>query len=167
MDSSERLFKIGLDLTLTILFGSILTSHFSWPSALVIAFILSHTLNFLFNGHLWSSLRFFGVAFYDMNEFEKYKGNLSQRIYSENSFIYAATYGSVVREEWDPLSDLDIRLVRSPGVKNFLRACSFVCKERARAFINVFPLDIYVFDDMKSLNRMRADEIPQVIKKIG
>jgi predicted nucleotidyltransferase len=166
MDSSERFFKIGLGLVSTLFVGSILTLHFSWPSALLIAFILSHTLNFLFNGHLWSALRFFGLVFYDLDEFKKYQGKLSKRIYSENSFIYAATYGSVVREEWDHLSDLDIRLVRRPGVKNCMRACTFVCKERARAFINVFPLDIYVFDDMRSLNRMRADEVPQIIKNM-
>lgn len=165
MDSSERWFKIGLDLVSTILIGLFLAIYLPWLTAFLIAFLLSHTLNFLFNGHLWAALRFFGVAFYNFEEFKNYLGKLSNRIESEYCFFYAAAYGSIVRKEWDRYSDLDIRLVRNRGFINCLRACTFVLKERTRALLTAFPLDIYVFDDFNSLSRLRDDEIPKIIRK--
>jgi hypothetical protein len=138
MDPSERWFKIGLDLVSTILIGLFLAIKFPWLTALLTAFLLSHTLNFLFNGHLWAGLRFFGVAFYNFEEFKNYWGKLSNRIQSEHCLIFAAAYGSVARKERDRYSDLDIRLVRNSGFVNCLRACFFVLKERTRALICAF-----------------------------
>lgn len=164
MDPSERWFKLGIDLGITILVGSILTMRFSRESAFLMAFVLAHTLNFLFNGHLWATLRYYGMAGLNYDKFENYHRELSKRLYSESSVVYAAVYGSLVRDEWGHQSDLDIRLVRSPGFMSCMRACIFVLLERTRALLSAFPLDIYVLDDFKGLHKLRDDEIPRIIK---
>src|SRR3970282_61306 len=46
MDSTERWFKVGLDVALTAIIGACLSFWLSWPVALLVAFLLSHTLNF-------------------------------------------------------------------------------------------------------------------------
>jgi len=76
---------------------------------------------------------------------------------------YVAVYGSYVRGEWKPSSDLDVRLVRRAGFVSGLRACWFLLRERTRAFWMRFPLDIYVADGFASLERLRLDEAPLVI----
>ena len=63
-----------------------------------------------------------------------------------------------VRGEWKETSDLDMRLVRRPGVRNGLRACWFVMKERTRANMRRFPLDVFLLDDFSRLDRLRHDE---------
>ncbi|UCD41279.1 MAG: hypothetical protein JSV69_11970, partial [Chloroflexota bacterium] len=119
---------------------------------------------FLFNGHLWATLRYYRMADLNYDKFENYHRELSKRLYSESSVVYAAVYGSLVRDEWGHQSDLDIRLVRSPGFMSCMRACIFVLLERTRALLSAFPLDIYVLDDFKGLHKLRDDEIPRIIK---
>jgi predicted nucleotidyltransferase len=72
-------------------------------------------------------------------------------------------YGSLTRGELRPTSDLDVRLIRRPGLVNGLRACWFVLRERTRAHLTGFPIDFLVLDSPRLLKRMRPDEPPLVI----
>ena len=160
MDRSERIFKVVLDLILFTVSFVILRFLFPlrtvWPEA----FVIAHTANFLFNGHLWGVLKHFDVIHHDWAEFEAYQHRLAKRVSEEPSLSRAAVYGSVVRAEWRPSSDLDVRLVRRLGWWNGLRACTFALLERSRAFLLMFPLDVYVLDDLNGLRRMRPHEEP-------
>lgn len=161
MDRTERRFKLLFDGAFTVLFA-ILLREWPWPMSWLLAFLAAHTLNFLFNGQLWVVLKHYGLVHHSADAFEKQAQQLAQRIAAEPSLHYAAVYGSTVRGEWKASSDLDVRLIRSPGWHNGLRACRFALRERSRAMFSRFPLDLYLLDSMEQL-RMRDDEAPLVL----
>ena len=163
MDPTERRFKLMLDVVPTVTGGVLLSRWLPWKFAWVAAFLVAHTINFLFNGQLWGALKFYGFVNNTYEAFENYTQSMAERIKAESSIGYAAVYGSRTRSEWKSSSDLDLRLVRRPGWRNGLRACVFVLIERARALFLGFPLDIYVLDDFDSLARLRPDELPMVL----
>jgi predicted nucleotidyltransferase len=163
MDATERWFKLALDGLLTVLAAIPLRIWFRSDMAWLAAFILAHTLNFLFNGQLWGVLKHYGLVRLSRPVFESHLCQLSRRTRNEPSIRWAGVYGSLARGGWSPTSDLDVRLVRKPGVANALRACVFVLAERSRALLHRFPLDIYVLGDPGQLAAMRGDEWPQTI----
>ncbi len=158
MDNTERLFKLGLDAVLTAGIAYLLKTWMPWRVALPAAFIMAHTLNFLFNGHLWGILKHYGMVQTTREAFERYVHGLSRRARREQSIQHLYVYGSLARQEWSPSSDLDARLVLRPGLANGLRACWFVLCERSRALIARFPLDLYVIDRSDALHKLRSDE---------
>jgi hypothetical protein len=168
MDRTERVFKIGIDLILTIILGSLLSlvSGISWIWAVVLGFLVAHTLNFLFNGQVWVVLKHFDLVSHSQAEFEQYLRLLSERVRAEPSIQWAAAYGSLVRGEWHEHSDLDVRLLRQAGFWHGLRACWFVVAERTRALLSTFPLDMFVLDGSGKLAKLRSDEQPFEIKPL-
>lgn len=158
MDSTERRFKILCDALLSLLGIVWLRKHLPTRLALLSAFFLAHTLNFFFNAQLWVALKHYGKVQLTYDAFEGYSQRVAHRIQAEPTLRYAALYGSRVRDEWHPGSDLDVRVVRRAGWWNGFRACCFVMSERTRALWAGFPLDIYLLDSMEPLNKMRADE---------
>lgn len=161
MGKTEKLFKIMLDLVLIILLVLLLNEFCSLNTAIILSIIFAHTLNWILNGHFFALLKTFDIIQTDYETFRKYLVCLKDRSKKEESIDIVATFGSLSRDEIRKTSDLDIRIVRKPGFMMGLRACFFVLKERSSAFINGFPLDIYVLDDLKGLNEL--DERPIII----
>lgn len=158
MDTTERIFKLLVDVVLTI---PIALFFWAWmPSALAImlALVIAHTLNFLFNGQLWGILKHYGYVTHTFAEFFQYLQGFSDRLTNEQAFSSAVIIGGLSREIWAPNSDLDIRLIRLPGIKNGILASFFTLKERTRALYHKFPIDIYVFDSRKPLFKNCSDE---------
>lgn len=160
MDTTERFFKIGLDIGMGLMFFVIFRLWFYVAIAIILAFLTAHSINFLFNGHVWAVLKHYGVVRTSRTVFLKRKEEIVEMIRSEPSIMLAVAYGSFSRGEWDELSDFDIRIVRKPGLWNGFRACSFNLLERTRALYHSFPLDSYILDSDKSLGKMRKDEDP-------
>lgn len=158
MDPTERWFKLTLDLVLTLASLVLLTLWLPWQVALLIAFIFAHTLNFLFNGHLWGVLKHYSLINQDSESFNQYVQALKLRASSEPSIKNLFIFGSLSRQEWSPHSDFDARIIRYPGFLNGARACWFLLKERTRALFTKFPLDIYILDSPRSLDRLHPDE---------
>lgn len=158
MDPTERWFKIGLDGIMTGAFMLILGPYLLLAPALILSFLAAHTLNFLLNGQLWGALKQYGLVHIPPETYKRYVLGLSQRGCEECSIQHLYVYGSLARQEWTPASDLDVRLVRYPGLSNGLRACWFVLKERSRALFVRFPMDIYVVDRMSGLEKLRSCE---------
>lgn len=158
MDSTERCFKLGLDVILTglgaVALGTWLPTRVAWP----VAFLVAHTLNFLFNAQLWGVLKHYGLVRTSYDEFYLYVKKLGQRASHDPSIQSLLVYGSLARLGWSPSSDLDARIIRRPGFTNGLRACWFLLLERSRAFVARFPLDVYVLDDRQSLVKLHPDE---------
>lgn len=121
MDNTERLFKLSLDVILTAGIAFILKTWLPWQIALLTGFMIAHTLNFLFNGHLWGVLKHYGRVHTAREAFDGYVQGLSRRARQERSILHLYAYGSLARQEWSPSSDLDARLVRKPGLTNGLR----------------------------------------------
>jgi predicted nucleotidyltransferase len=163
MDRTELIFKLFLDFSLTILFSIVLSAWFSWQMALITAFVLAHSVNFIFNSQFWVVMKFYGLVSLSFEEYEIYSKGIAERICKASCFSYAGIFGSRVREEWKSYSDLDLRLVRTPGFWNGLRGCFFLVQERTRALIRRFPLDIYILDSNVTLKRLRQDESPIIL----
>ncbi|MCL4294103.1 MAG: hypothetical protein KJ077_00145 [Anaerolineae bacterium] len=160
MDPTERWFKLMLDAILLVLGGLILSFWLAWPVAWLVAFIIAHTLNFLFNGHLWGVLKHYSLVKYSYESFQGYVRNLGERAQHEPAIDYVVIYGSLSRQKWSPSSDLDARVMRYPGLMNGLRTSWFLLCERSRACIAGFPLDIYLLDHETALKKLNPEETP-------
>jgi predicted nucleotidyltransferase len=163
MDPTERCFKLGLDLLLTLVFGGILHLWLALPLAIGAGFIVAHTLNFLFNGQMYGVLKTFGSVSHSGARLTAELERLRARVTEEPCILYAAAYGSLARGEWSETSDLDVRVVRAPGFRSAWRVCWFAAHERTRAFLKEFPLDIYVLDGYSSLAKVSEKSIPVVL----
>jgi hypothetical protein len=163
MDPTERWFKLGLDFFLTLVIGGMLGLWLSLPLALGIGMLIAHTLNFLLNGQVYGVLKTFGGVRRTWAEFDWELKRMQNRVGQEPCILYAAAYGSLARDEWSETSDLDVRLVRAPGLRSAWRVCWFAARERARAFFKRFPLDVFVLDGRDSLEKISEKSIPVVL----
>jgi thymidylate kinase/predicted nucleotidyltransferase len=158
MDPTERRIKLGIDLLLALLFGSLLKRRLRTLPAFGLGLVAAHTLNFIFNGQIFGVLKHFGGVRHSWDEFNGEVERMRRKVAEEPDIVYAAAFGSLARSEWSPTSDLDVRLVRAPGLRSALRVGWFAIKERARANFIRFPLDLYVLDRHESLGRMSEKE---------
>lgn len=160
MDETEKLFKILLDLLLmfSLYFG--FASYLASVPSLAVSVLLAHTINWIFNGQIFVLFKNLKLIRTELEHFRTYTNNLKTRMAREKSILCAAAFGSLSRGELKGSSDLDVRVVRRPGVINGIRACTFVFLERSRAFFSRFPLDIYVLDDFEDFSKLRRDEYP-------
>lgn len=166
MDRTERIFKILFDVTLTLIFGNILSYLIPIYVSILLGFTISHTINWLFNNNLFGLFKTFGNIRTPKEKFEEYLERLKQNVEKEASIVWAGVYGSLVRGEFKETSDLDVRLIRKPGLINGVKACIFVMRERSWATFNRFPLDIYVGDNFEFLKKMREEENPLVLPTV-
>jgi hypothetical protein len=158
MDRTERLFKLSLELVLTLIVFGFLSLRIHWFAGFLLAFIIAHTVNFLFNGHIWGVLKHYNLNFQDRESFNRYVQNLIERAGNESALGSFYIVGSLSREEWSPKSDLDARIIRYSGFFKGVRACWFALCERSRALFCKFPLDLYILDHPASLRRHNIDE---------
>lgn len=163
MDSTERWFKLGLDFVLLLIFSLVLNLWFPRIWAVGLGVLAAHTVNFFFNGQIWVVLKHFGKVQHTWLEFNQEVEWLRARVTQEPYIVYAAAYGSLARGEWSPTSDLDVRLVRAPGLLSAWRVCGFAARARAQAFWKKFPLDVFVLDGYASLNKMSEKNFPVVL----
>lgn len=146
MDRSERRFKLTLDLLLTIVFALVLSIWWGWPSAIVAGLVLAHTVNFIFNAQICALGANYGLVHLAPGKLTTYAQALGDRAQQNPAIVYAAVCGSLAHDAGRSDSDLDVRILRRPGLFNGLRAGWFILAERSRALFNWFPLDIYLFD---------------------
>ena len=165
MDRTERWFKLAIDGIVTAAVGIPigLLSPLGLGPALVVGFLLAHTANWVFNGQIFVVLKAFGGVRHSMDQWERYMRGLNDRIRREPSIRWAGAFGSLVRGQFSETSDLDVRIIRQSGFVNAIRACWFVLKERTRAFFSGYPLDIYVLDSERLLEKLRGDEAPVIL----
>ena len=159
MDRTERRFKLALDALLTIPFALILGIWWSWPFAVLAGFVLAHTVNFVFNAQVCALGANYGLVYLDYDRLNAYAQALGERAKREPSIVYAAICGSLTQDSWHSESDLDVRILRQPGLANAIRSGWFVLYERSRAQFEWFPLDIYLFDSDAALQgKLRSHE---------
>jgi predicted nucleotidyltransferase len=162
-DKTEKMFKLLLDFTLTIILYFFLIQFSNAYLRLIFSLIMSHTLLFIFNGQLFALAKNFDIVYNEPQGIIDYANGIKKRASKEKSINCLVVYGSLVRGEIKPTSDLDIRVIRKSGVLNGFRACIFGLKERSRALFSQFPLDMYVIDNPNHLLKMRHDESPKIL----
>lgn len=165
-DSTEKIFKISLDIVLTIVLTLVMTLLFS-PGYLLlyilVSLVLAHTINWVFNGQIFALLKNFNMVYNEEQRIIDYANGIKTRASREKGIEKILVYGSLVRGEIKCTSDLDLRIIRGPGIVNGFNTCVFVMLERFRAFLYRFPLDVYLLDSPKHLSKMRKDEIPYIL----
>jgi hypothetical protein len=153
MGSRERIFKVLVDILLTVLF-------WSFGVSLLMAIILAHTVNMFINGHFFAMLSHIGVGAIEPADFIGYVERLHGRIQRQRFLLGAAAYGSLSKNLFRATSDIDLRVFPGKGSLSWPKAVFWVFRERFRALINSFPLDVYSFDFDSIDAKMKADEPP-------
>ena len=159
MDRAEKVFKLALDALFTAVLVFLGVS-------IVASIVISHTLNWIFNGHIFVVFKNLKLIKTSKEKFDTYIERLKRKVENEPSIVWAGVYGSLVRGEFKETSDLDVRLIRKRGFINGVRVCVFVMKERSWATFNRFPLDIYVGDSFGFLEKMNKEENPLIVKDV-
>ncbi len=161
MDKTDRYFKIGIGILLTVVFYVFFNYFFSWGIAVIFAVLVAHSLNWTLNGHLFVVGRYVGFTHNTEEQFWRYTHALAARVEACQAMNGAAVFGAVTRGAgFNETSDLDVRFIRQAGWQNGLYAAVFTAIERTRALFHGFPLDVYLLDDLRLLQRMRLDEMP-------
>lgn len=166
MDSTERNFKILLDVLLgaALFYVLFATQNVGLEVAFISSAIISHTVNYLTNGHFYVALKNIGHSNVEQKRFASYIERIGSRASRKQSISSAAIFGRLSRGSLTSSSDLDIRMIRRNGFLNGVKACLFVVTERTRALLNRFPLDIYVVDNCEWLKKkVRKDELPVIL----
>lgn len=168
LDRTEMFFRVIWELIPFSLCFYFLTEMTSLNRLLVIFIsgIVSHTLNWIFNDNFWTCIMFTFPKVLNPGEIKtiEYLSKLQERLNKKKFITGCMIYGSLSRNEWKTKSDLDMRVLREPGVINGLLSYLFVFKERVIAVIKRQPLDLYLADNISFLRKMRKDEFPIFLK---
>lgn len=134
-------------------------------SLLGIAFVFVHTWNWVTNCLFWSVIIFTFPKLRNPGAHKtiKYLNTMRQRLADKKCIAGIAIYGSVTRGEWHDRSDIDIRLIRQPGIVSLWCAAILTMQERFRALLNRQPMDLFLADGIDFLEKMRSDEIPLLL----
>lgn len=162
MNAYELGLKIALDVMGIFLFSQIL-SFSSLSSTVVLAGIISHTLNWLFNGHFFALMRYIRPVPKTAQDFDDFLNQLLSHISGSEHLIGVAVYGSYCRGELHEHSDLDVRIIAEDDFLSGMVGALFCARQRYRAFLSAFPLDIFCCIHTKGLERLRSDEFPAIL----
>ena len=166
-DRTEKIYKIVFTLFFWgVFFVLFQVQNIQTFSAVIISFVIAHTLNWLINGSISTILlhRLF-IGKLSKDKAFNYLYNLEKRLYKTNSIAVVAVFGSITRGELKPSSDIDITFVRKPGFQNALKALLFMVKEKYTANIKQIPIEPFLADSIPYMKkRYRSDEAPIIIK---
>ncbi|MDG1773428.1 MAG: hypothetical protein P8H32_08355 [Oceanicoccus sp.] len=164
LDRGELYFRIISQVLETALVYYLLAWLLALDSWIIfaIAFVIVHTLNWIFNSTFWAIIIF--TFPWLRNPGEKatcdFLNDMAVRLRKSESIVGMAMYGSVTRKVWHDRSDLDMRIVRKPGLKYWLPANLIMLRERIIATMAIQPMDMFLADGVKFLGLLRADEPP-------
>jgi predicted nucleotidyltransferase len=161
MNPAEAALKLMTDVILTATFLALHGST-SEPLAWVTALVSAHTVNWIINGQPVALLFHLDWGRKDAARFIGYVEGLHRRLQGQGYIAGAASFGSLSTGKYGERSDIDIRLVLSREPLDRMRAVIFCFKERFRALLFLFPLDLYAFDLHELKRKMKADEVPVV-----
>lgn len=153
MNWRETALKLLLDAVLT---GLLLLTGCNW----IIALLIAHTLNFTFNGQLFAMFTHMGATGVSARYFLIRTERIAAEAAKAACIDAAIAYGSLSRGCYKNTSDIDLRIIPSAGETNWWRCALWAVWQRAKAFVNGYPLDLYVYDASVVVKRMRTDELP-------
>ncbi len=171
LDRTERLVRFFLELALVgvVVFGLMAftkvapTSIWLWVTSL----LLVHTVSWIFNSN-WRGCILFALPWLRNPGPEatcQYLNTLARRLQRNRAITGVMIYGSLCRGQWHDRSDLDVRILRRPGLCNGVQAVLATMRERLLAVLAKQPLDVYLVDDLAFLDKMRKDELPVFLVK--
>ena len=170
LDISERYFKISLEIILFIVFFYFFSGYLLIKYSLILSFVICHTIVWFFNGSPYMLFLDEKIVTPRKNEIQiklKYIERLKEKVNSKNSISTCVLFGSISRGEMHERSDIDIRMIRTQGFKNSIKAFLFGMRERSYCAIHKIPLGGgYIGDSILFFEKMRDDEPPIILKDI-
>jgi hypothetical protein len=162
-DKSEKILRISSEFSLFLLMAFWLNMKIDLFFSTIISLIIVHSFQWTFNGHIFALLKTFGYTTTDYSVFEKYVQELKERGVKNKSISSIFVIGSMSRAELSLTSDIDIRVVRRPGLLTSLKSFWFIFLERVNAFVSFFPLDIYLYDREENIIISNKDELVKIV----
>lgn len=163
MNIYEVSLKLFLDIIFTLMFMSIFMDGMSFGVALTLSVVSAHTLNWVFNGHIFVLMRYVAPIPKTEKHFDDFIALMKKSALKWQSIDGIAIYGSYCRGELHKYSDLDVRVLTHPGKLNAIYGSIFCLYLRFIAFFHTFPLDIYCTISMDFLDQLRDDEDPFIL----
>jgi predicted nucleotidyltransferase len=171
LDRTQRIGRVVFEIVPTAILAGLIGASAGIPPSHVwlwcISLFLAHTLNWVLNGNWWAGMLFAFPSLRNRGDRATcaYLNQMAHRLRRDRSISGAMIFGSIARGQWHERSDLDVRLLRRPGVWNGTMGVLILLRERWIALWSRQPLDIYLVDGIPFLKRMRADEPPVFLKK--
>lgn len=166
MDRTEMVFRIVSEfcatLVLWLIFSRFGKSFYQNAIMFIMAGAIVHTLCWVLISNFWAGILFTFPRLNNPGEAAtcEYLNRMGERLRKSNSISAVAVFGSVSRGQWHDRSDIDLRLLRRPGVINGIMAVFVTMRERMLACLARQPIDMYLADDIAFLKKMREDEPP-------
>jgi hypothetical protein len=151
-DTSEKIYKIAFTLFFTVLFYFLLNLYFplSFIVNLLIAFGIAHTLNWFINCNFYVLfVHRMKIARTSKKELFNQLSDIQNRLegIKDKSWIrYSVSHGGICKGTLNEHSDIDVSLIRKPGLGNLIKAILFYVKEKKYADLKKVPLDIFICD---------------------
>lgn len=129
----------------------------------LLAFVIAHTLNFTFNGQLFAMFTHMGATNVPPQRFLMQTEHIARKAQKSPCIAAAIAYGSLSRGCYKRTSDIDLRIIPAMGEWNWWCCVLWAFGQRCIAFIERYPLDMYVYSADEVIKRMRTDELPVML----
>jgi len=166
MDPKEFLFRVFFEFIVVLFISSLLTTFTSIYFRIFVSIVLTHTFFWTFNGHLWAlHIGKKRLATNDPRGVLHYLKQLEKRVHKYNGLAGCVIFGSLARNSFHSESDLDIVFSAKNTLKSHLLTLMCAVLERAIAFLNKTPVEIYCYqpDKFKSED---LNETPIILKDV-
>ncbi|HHC78452.1 MAG TPA: hypothetical protein ENK46_01115 [Flavobacteriia bacterium] len=169
-DMSEKIYKIGF----TLFFGAIFFSLFYFQfnisifKSIVLGFIIAHTINWFVNCNFYvlfvHRMRWLKTSKPELfNQLTAIRQRL-EKMPDKDWILYSVSHGGICKGTLNKHSDIDVSLIRKPGLKNMVKAILFYVKEKKYADIKGVPLDIFICDSPENcIQRSKRQKNPIVL----
>lgn len=169
-DRSEKIYKIGFTVFFWVLSFALLVlqSDFSIVKSVFFGFIIAHSINWIINNNLYVLLvhrmKWLKTTKYDLfNQLSTIQHRL-QDITDKDWILYSVSHGGICKGTLNSHSDIDVSIIRKPGLKNMIHAILFYVKEKKYADIKGVPLDIFICDSPENcIERSKRQKNPIVL----
>jgi predicted nucleotidyltransferase len=130
----------------------------------ILAFLIAHTLNWIFNSHIVCTGRWIGITRTNKEAFFDYVESMRRRLINKKSIDSIILFGGISRGGvFKSTSDLDVRIIARHGLSNQIIACFYTIRERIISTLIWFPLDLYLATDHEQLRKLSKHETHFVI----
>jgi len=167
MEAKEIIFRFSLFLFLLFVVYVLLTAFLSANlcTGIASAFI-AHTINWTLNGQFWVCARYCGFYHADVDALNYKAARVIEWVRSTSLIENAVVIGSYTNRNFQlgATSDLDLRIFYSRGIKGYARTTMALLILRAWAFLKRFPLDLYAYSRVETLNKFDGSEGWTVVK---
>jgi len=119
-------------------------------SLLITSFIIAHTINWMLNcNHFVIYVHRMKWLKTSKNSLFKHLISIQERLEGRNWALAVVSLGGISRGTMNKHSDIDVNIIRKPGIKNAILALLFGVIEKKRADYYGIPLDILISDSIQ------------------